>query len=121
MKNKTKLSTVKTRVIVATICSYVISAISFAFGVAIALTSILNEHLKFIDLTNDDTGFLAFVKNTGRWYGILFIVVGAALFSLTIYLTGKKSDKSEKLEATRKNRVSINIENLEKKEETENN
>ena len=117
MANKTKLSTVKTRVFVATIISYVVSGLSFAFGLAIALTGILNEHFKFIKIDADGNGFLEFVKNTGRWYGLLFIAVGAILFSLTIYLTGRKSDRSEKLEATRKNRVSLNLENIENKEE----
>ena len=117
---KTKLSTVKTRVAVATISSYIVAGLSFAFGFAIALVSILNEHLKFIKIPNEGNGFLEFVKNSGRWYGLLFIAVGAIIFSLVIFLTGKKSDKSEKLEATRKNRVSLNLENLEKKEETEN-
>lgn len=116
---KTKLSTIKTRVVVATIVSYVVSGLSFAFGLAIALTSILDEHFKFIKLDDDGTGFLTFVKSTGRWYGLLFIVIGAILFSLTIYLTGRKSDKSEKLEATRKNRVSLNLENLDQKETEE--
>ena len=120
MKKKTKLSTIKTRVLVATICSYIVSAFSFLFGLAIALVSILNEHLKFIDIPDEGHGFLEFVKNSGRWFGLLFIAIGAILFSLTIYLTGKKSDKSEKLEATRKNRVSLNLENIENKQETEN-
>lgn len=117
---KTKLSTVKVRTKVATIGSYIISAFSFAFGFAIALVSILNEYVKIINIPDEGNGFLEFVKNSGRWYGILFIAIGAVLFSLTIYLTGKKSDKSEKLEATRKSRVSLNLENLEQKEETEN-
>ena len=117
MKNKAKLSAVKTRIFVATIISYVISGLSFAFGLVIALLGIINEYADFIDLADDTTGFYAFVKNTGRWYGLLFIAVGTIIFSLTIYLTGKKSDKSEKLEATRKNRVSLNLENVENKEE----
>jgi hypothetical protein len=117
---KTSLKTVQKRAFVATIISYVISGFSFAFGFAIALTGILNEHLKFIKIPDEGNGFYEFVKNSGRWYGLLFIAIGALLFSLTIYLTGKKSDKSEKLEATRKNRVSLNLENVETKE-TENN
>jgi hypothetical protein len=109
---KIKLSVSKKRVFVATICSYIVSGFSFLFGLAIALTSILNDHFKFIK-TDDVNEFYQFVKSSGRWYGLLLIAVGAILFSLTIYLTARKSDKSEKLESTRKNRIQLNLENVE--------
>ena len=116
---KTKLSTVKKRVFVATIISYIVSGFSFLFGVAIAFTSILNEYVKFIAKDNTNA-FVKFVKNDGRWYGLLFIAIGAVLFALTIYLTARKSDKSEKLESTRKNRIQLNLENIEPKQEENN-
>lgn len=113
---KTKLSTVKTRVLVASIISYIVSGFSFLFGFVISLLSIINEYVKFIP-SDSENSFVLFIRNDGRWFGILFIVIGAVLFSITAYLTSKKSDKSEKLEKTKKARTSLNLENIEPKEE----
>lgn len=107
------------------ITAYVIAVLLVLFGLILIILSITGDYLEygnFIKVAEQNT-FPIFGVNgfSWRYYGLILVGLALVIYLIAAYVTSKSKDQKTNLEASKSKRTTLNLESVEKKNDSSEN